>query len=347
MNEDEEVSLHDELAAAFKEVSEREPTEESAATTDESKSTEQTTDEEKARDEQGRFKAKEEPGAEEGQQSGEKQDPTTPVLNEDKAPSGWAPKFREQWSGLPKEIREEILRREEASVRGVRQLQEESSYLKDFANPLVPFIKEASSAGIHPGEYIASVMQAEHILRTGDVESKFATLLDIADKYGVPLRKTLESLGEDIAASLPAQKQQVSLPPEIQRELEESRRFRQQFGQQQETEAMAELRQFAAENEFFEDVHLEMADIMERGGAKTLKEAYERAIWSNPMTREVLLSRQMEERKKEELKNKQAKAASLDMSGSGEVSVRKKNDENSTIEDDLRDAWNQHVSSRT
>src|SRR6187401_549618 len=54
------------------------------------------------------------------------------ILKEDKAPRGWTPAAREKWGTIPPDIREEILRREEASAVGVRQLQERYAPVEGF-----------------------------------------------------------------------------------------------------------------------------------------------------------------------------------------------------------------------
>lgn len=262
-----------------------------------------------------------------------KEENTDPLLSQDRAPSGWAPKARERWNEIPEDLRSEILRREEASAKGVRQLQEEVAPMRGFVNTLAPFIQEAASNAMDPAQYIGSVMVTERVLRTGNIDQKFEALLSIADTYKIPLREIInKSAGEEI---LKAPVQQYQLPREIQQELEESRRWRQQQSSQASSN---EISQFAKNNEFFEDVREDMAALLEAGRATDLKSAYEAAIWANPQTREVLLARKGGEDKKKDLTEAQKRAAAAGSKSNESLNTKSapKTDSNTSTEDDIR-----------
>lgn len=259
-----------------------------------------------------------------------------PVLTQDKAPSGWSPKSRERWAEIPEDLRSEILRREEASAAGVRKLQEETAPMRGFVQALSPFINEAAQNARDPAQYIGNVMVTERVLRTGNPDQKFDALLGIADQYGIPLRQIInKSVGEEILKA--PEKQQFSLPPEIQKELEESRRWREEQSRNTNT---TQITQFAEKNEFFEDVRVTMANLLEAGSAKTLEEAYEQATWANPEIRSILMERQSKGGKEADLKNAQKRASSANVKNDESLGTRKapKDDKDSSTEDDIRAA---------
>lgn len=215
---------------------------------------------------------------------------TKSLLTHEKPPQSWSPKARERWGEIPEDLRQEIIRREEASAVGVRQLQESFAPLRNFAQGLSPFIQEALQHQIDPGEYIGRVMTFERSLRSGTSDQKMGALIQLADQYQIPLRQILaEAIGKDV---LPPPAQQ--LPPEVQRELAEARQFRQQVMQtqqqvQQTQDDPPELKQFAEKHPYFGDVRMVMADLIESGVCKDLESAYDEACWRNPGVREVLL----------------------------------------------------------
>lgn len=247
-----------------------------------------------------------------------------PILTQDKPPIGWTPKMRERWGEIPEDVRGEIIRREEASVQGVRQLHEQFEPVRQFAQELGPYIKEALENNTNPGQYIGNVMQAERSLRVGTDQERFAALVDIAEGYGIPLRTILnEALGTDVVP----QSRRAQIPAEVQRELEESRRFRQQI---EEARAKApvedppEFVEFAKTHEFFEDVREQMAYAIQTQQARTLEEAYELAIVMNKDVRELLAER---EAKNSGLNDKQRAALGAKVKGGSNVAEVKDDEE--------------------
>jgi hypothetical protein len=278
-NTEDDVSLREELAATFAESGKGDGDLDSTID-----KLDPPAKVEKERDETGKFKAKEET------ESTEKVEPTDPaaeevkkdpILKEDRAPTGWNPKVREKWGELPEDVRAEVVRREEASAHGVRQLQEQFKPANDFVQSLAPYIQEAISGGQNPAQYIGNVMAAEKRLRFGTDEERFGALADVADSYGIPLRAILkEALGYDVAPKR-IQQQQQQIPAEVQRELEESRRFREQHTQTESQRAAAEITAFAKDKPYFEDVSQDMGLLLEQGRATSLEDAYNKACRMN------------------------------------------------------------------
>lgn len=255
-------------------------------------------------------------------------------LSDGKAPSSWSPKVREKWAELPEEVRAEIIRREEASVNGVRKLQEEYAPVKQLAQNLDPFIQEARKSGMDAGQYISNVMQAERNLRAPDVESRFQALLNIADQYGIPLRQAInQSAGREL---VPAQ-QQPQLPPEVMQELQEARKWREQ-SQAQSIEQQINMFKSSAEHEFYEDVRDIMADLIEAGRAKDLKDAYDQAVWLNPEVRSVLIDREKGGRQQQQIQQRQAAAAGASVQASGAADVQVDDDDDDSTEAIVRRA---------
>lgn len=261
-----------------------------------------------------------------------------PLLTEDKAPSGWSPAAREKWITLPKDIRQEIVRREEASAVGVRQLQERYAPLENFVSGLMPYIQEASGLGVNPQQYISSVMQSERVLRSADVPTKFQELLRIADQYGIPLRDVInESVGAQVLAKpAPAANGHASLPPELQQELNEMRQWRQQ---QEEGGVNQQIMEFAKDKEFFNDVHLTMAAMFDAGKVTTLQEAYDAACRADPQIYKIMQDR-------EALKKSQDAAAGASVKPNGTVDPGAGEADPDDLQALVRQEWNKATTGR-
>ena len=324
----EDLSLHEELKAAF-------------ASTDPKEDTPLSN-----RDEQGRFVERDkeqEPAAKLEEAAPGEGDKPAPVESEvqvpdsstapgnwkeDKAPQSWTPKMREKWGELPQDVRQEIVRREEAAVAGFRQLNEKFAPAQRVMEGLAPVFQEAQQYGADPVQHISNVMQTERVLRTADVKGKFQAIMQIADQYGVPLRDIInESVGEKVFPSA-AQQQATTLPPQVEQELAQMRAWREE---QSANSAKAVVDAFAAGKEFFQDVAPLMGTLMQSGAAADLQSAYDQACWMNPEVREVLIQRQTGQQQKTNLQDRQARATAASLPSRGKVDVKVDNGD----EDDL------------
>lgn len=345
MSKEEYVSLRDEIASAF--------ASDNAKTDD--ISNEAVVDKLQERDESGRFAGKKDEPESKADEAADKPDvakdpevskepdtaesagegegsATEVKLNESKAPSSWSPKVREKWAELPEEVRSEIIRREEASVNGVRKLQDEYAPIQRFVESISPFIQEASQLGQDPAGYISNVMAAERQLRNPDQEARFRALLNIADQYGIPLRQIINvSAGRELLR----QPQVKELHPAVQQELESMRQWREK---QEATRIETHINEFKAGKEFFDDVRDSMADLMDSGMATSLEDAYEKACRLNPEVFQVITDRKRAETGGEELKKRQAAAAGASVKSSGQADVQVETDDEDSIGDTVRKA---------
>lgn len=332
-SEDQDEGLYNDVMSAYKaaeELQEDNSSEPEASTQPE---------DDVVRDETGRFaaKQKEEVGDAKVQAVEEQPAPTSPVeLSTEKPPQSWTPAAREKWSSLDPEIRKEIIRREEASANGVRQMQERFAPAGQFIDQMRPVAAEAQAIGADPVSYIHNLAMSERTLRTADLPTKFNELMRIADQYGIPLRDVInKSVGQEVLKA-PQQTPQMQLPPQIQQELNEIRQWRAQAEQQQ---ANALVQTFGEGKEFLHDVKDIMADLIERGLAPDLPTAYDQACWMVPEVRQVLLARQGQQASSESVALRQKQAAGSSIPASGKVAVSSDDSDDEDISATVRKAF--------
>lgn len=297
----------------------------------------ETSIEETVRDEAGRFAKKQEAEATGAQvQPVAEAAPTEPVaLSTEKPPQSWTPAAREKWATLDPDIKAEIIRREEASANGVRQIQERFAPMQQLVDQMRPVAAEAQAAGSDPVNYIYNMAQSERTLRTADMPTKFNELLRIADQYGIPLRDVInKSVGQEVLKA--PQQQQMQLPPEVQQELQYMRQWRENSERGQ---AVNTVESFGQNKDFFNDVRGVMADLVERGMAQNLDQAYDQACWMVPEVRQVMLARQGQTAAAGALTQKQAKAAGASLPTAGKVAVADDGAEDDDISATVRRAW--------
>ena len=220
-----------------------------------------------------------------------------PASTELKAPAQWKPAVREKWAALPREVQEEVLRREGDNLRLIGSVGTKIRMADEIGGHLAPFMDRLQAHGASPSEFMGDVFGTIKSLATGSVQERAEVIANIIQSYGVDLR-TLDSVLTG----------RLSAPPPDPRLVEAQRRTAMAEGQLRQVDAQRQqhtqqtvtntLSEFASDqkNEFFDDVRELMADLVESGRANTLQDAYSSAIWANPDTRKILLQREAESR---------------------------------------------------
>lgn len=222
-----------------------------------------------------------------------------------RAPVSWKPEVREHWKGLPKGVKQEILRREQDIQTGMQQASGFRKLAQEYASTVRPFEQLIRAQNSTPAQAITNLMQTASRLTLGTPTQKAQVITEIIQNYAVDI-ETLDSVLAGV--ELPGTDNDPLLQ-QIDQRLQPISQFMSQFQQaeQEQTgvitqEALTELQQFAQqpEHEFYEDVRNDMADILElavqRGRKVTLQEAYQQACHFNPEIKKVLDFREAKKR---------------------------------------------------
>lgn len=274
----------------------------------------ETSAEQRARDEAGRFAAKE--------KAPEPVTPPTEEIKPIKAPSSWKPAAQEAYlkaergeALTPEEVRiltNEANRRESDFHRGVEEFKTHAQKARAYEQVIAPYQQTFQQLGVDAPTAIGALLKADHTLRYGDPATKAQYFQQLAQQYGVNL-------------------EQIQNPPQydpqtqyLMQQLNELRQTQAQWHnsiqQQEQTRANQELEQFSqAGNAHFDAVRGDMADLLETGKATSLQDAYEKAVWMNPDIRQSLIEQQRSEAQKKamaEAQNLRAKTAAVSVKGS-------------------------------
>lgn len=228
---------------------------------------------------------------------GAKKEETPTTTQELKAPSQWKPHVREKWNTLPREVQEEIVRREGDTLRLIGSVGQKIKFADEVSQQLAPFAERLQGNNVQPGAFVADVFQTVRSLASGSMEQKAAVVANIVQSYGIDLRVLDSVLAHRLSAPPPSPEviQARQLAARAQAVLEQHSNGQVQQAQQTASQAMEA---FSADpkNEFFNDVREMMADLLEAGRAKSLEDAYQASIWANPDTRKILLQREAQQR---------------------------------------------------
>lgn len=207
-----------------------------------------------------------------------------PGFSPDALPRTWKPELGAKWASVDPEIRAEIARREEAMFHGLEGYRQSAKVGNDFQRTITPYLEKYQRYGIDPMQDVAGLLRARDVLSFGTAEEKIAVVRNIIKDFGIQLP------GDTTAASgePPYTDPQVA---GLQKEVQELKSNLSRADQERAAVKMAEIRSqveaFANDpaNIYFADVADDIARLMQSGVSKDLKEAYEKAVWANPVTR--------------------------------------------------------------
>jgi CII-binding regulator of phage lambda lysogenization HflD len=287
------TTLRDALEDAFKEVEEPEETLTEAPTG----VVEEALVDSKPRDEQGRFAKTEQ----------ETPEPEPEVIQEPpvkKAPSSWKKDYWSHWEKLTKDpelstLAEYIEQRESEFAKGVSTYKAEADRGKALVEAVTPYEPILRQHGLEPAQHVKSLMDAHYALAMGNPEQKLQMFAKLATDYGVPLQGLTGQVDP-----------QMSVVAQELATVKQSLAAIQQFKQQQEAATVQQqIEAFKRDKPHFEEVRNTMAQILERGQASDLNEAYELAIFRSPEIRSRIEAQQAQERMTQAQKAAQAKKA--------------------------------------
>jgi hypothetical protein len=250
--------------------------------------------------------------------------------------SSWKKEAQEELAKLPDNVRSMISERESQFHKGLEQYKGEAQFARAINKAIAPHAEYMQSLGIKPDLAFATLIDTERKLRTGDPQTKVSLFQQLAHDYGIDLEQI---------AQLPfdAQAHQLKQQNEwLQSRLQESQGFQQS---QEDQQIQQNIDEFAQTHEFFEDVQATMADLLDRGFAEDLDDAYVKAIRLNDNVFASYQAKQQDaHRQQNNLKANQAakaaKAAAVSVRGAPTGVTRGVTP--ATTEDAVREAMKQH-----
>lgn len=236
----------------------------------------------------------------------------------DRAPDTWRKEAAAEWATVPPTVKAEIAKRENdirQYVEGIKPHIEVARGLEQVMAPLAPAFEKA---GVNPWTVMPQVMQAYAIMQWGSADQKVQMFRAMAGDMGLDVQKLMENAPDPINPTVQALKQEIL-------ELKQGvRGVTSGWQQQQQAKLTAEVEAFANDqtHPHFYDVADEISRLLKSGVSKTLQDAYERAVWTNPVTRSKAISEQAKTANAEAAKKAAEKTAKAKAASAVNVSAR-------------------------
>lgn len=311
----EPVSIRDSLSAALKAQEAPPPATDAAQGSSEQDAATTTAEAEqaaqRARDEKGRFAAKDgQDAAQPAEAKPEGEQATDPKPDAPKviqAPASLNAQEKEAFAKAPPDLQQFIVRREyqrDADYqRKTQEIAAERKLYGELQQPMTAVAQFAQRFNAHPGQ----VLERWAAVQDGLLRDPAGTIKTLAQQFNVPLAQ----LAGD------GQQQDTYVDPQVAALQQKVATFEQHFQSQQQQAELAKRQQDLAARQtvessitefssatddvgqpkypHFEALRPHMAALIETGAAKDLSDAYDQAMWSRPDLREQLLAAQREQ----------------------------------------------------
>lgn len=217
----------------------------------------------------------------------------TPAPTAKVVPGTWRPEAQQAWDTLPDVVKDEVLKREQDMFAGLEQYKADAAQGQSFSEALKPFEQIFQTYGIDPAKQVAGLMNAHLTLSMGSPEQKQALINQLVKDYGLYNLQVDSPYVDPTVASLQTEVKNLRMALDAQQS---------QTSREMESKINAEVAAFAADpkNVHFNAVFQDMAQLLQSGVSKSLQDAYDKAVWANPVTREAVMKAQHEAERQEQ-----------------------------------------------
>lgn len=239
------------------------------------------------------------------------------AVDDSPVPKTWPAEMHPHWLKTPKEVRDYWNLREQQMITGLDQYKGDASFGKAIRSVVTPYEDMLKAQGVDAPKAVEYLLGAHHRLTYSSPQQKQQYFAELAKQYGVTLPAAAQ--GETGAAQPdPA----VSQLQEKLNNLEQTITIQSQAVMKQEHEKIAkEVNLFAQDkaHPYFDEVADDIIVFLKAG--IPLQDAYDKAIWANPVTRAKESGRLQQEqqadakRKAQEAADAARKASAVNIRG--------------------------------
>jgi hypothetical protein len=199
----------------------------------------------------------------------ETEDEIKPVVQERSPWKSWKPEAAAELEKLPENVQKYIIERQDQFHKGIEQYKEAATFAKTIDKSIAPYKEYMANLNVTPDVAFQNLLKTEHTLRMGSAQDKAEMMLKLAHDYQIDLGQLAGIPYDPTVHNLKAQLDYTKS------QLEASNNFRQS---QEDGQIQSVIEEFAQTHEHFTEVQATMADLLERGFATDLDDAYVKAI---------------------------------------------------------------------
>lgn len=212
------------------------------------------------------------------------------------APKTWTKEALTEWATISPRAQQEILKREDDFLRGIQGYKESADLGNRYTQVVEPYKAILAAENVDPVQLFQSFSANHYLLSRGTEQQKLDVARNLIVAYGIPFDKLIDAVGNEYVE--PADPRITALEQKIT-ELQGgmNQRSEAERGQAMES-AVATVEAFANDpaHPYYEQLSENIAKLIEGGIASSLQDAYDQAVYANPVTREKEIARLTGER---------------------------------------------------
>lgn len=226
------------------------------------------------------------------------------------APKSWKKELHDAFGKLDPAVQDYILERETQVEQGFLSNKEHVEFGRKVRDVVTPYEAMLTSQGVDTPTALRYLLNAHYNLSHVDEGQRLQTFLQVAKSYRIDPAKAiaaLQSSGQTPADEPPAVRELRERTARMEQALQSERAAKYN---QIKAEAAQEIAAFAADpkHPYFKEVEHQIALLMQDPSI-TLEQAYEQAVYANPVTRAKELDRLRQEAEKAAREEAEKKAA--------------------------------------
>lgn len=199
-----------------------------------------------------------------------------------KPPAGWSPEDALGFETLPEPVRKAIHKREDEFHVGLDAYKAEAHFGHGLRTVITPHMEMIQSAGATPEQAISYLFEINNRLSRGTPEVKLETFRHIMQNNGITAEQLLGHQADEAPYVDPAI---ALLQNELKQIKMESQRVSQETKLATRQKAEQELDSFFTATPGAEALMADMLPFLKSG--LNLQQAYDKAVWTNPTTRQA------------------------------------------------------------
>lgn len=246
----------------------------------------------------------------EGSPSGDESGENSEAVQAVGAPSTWSKEALEEWATIPERAKQEILKREEDMFRGLAEYKGRAEFGDQFQQVLSPYKEVMEKAQVDPIQMTQSFAANHYALSFGTPDQKAQLAANLLTGYGIDLNLLADILSTPIDPKIQQLEQRITQLSQGQQ---------QQNNQALEARAAAEVEAFAKDKPYFDELQVDIAKFINQG--ESLQDAYDKAVYANPVTRQKEIDRLTAEKLAERESVGQQRADKIARSRAADVSA--------------------------
>lgn len=252
-------------------------------------------------------------------------DPAVPAVSAapgpNDPPATWTAGAKAEWAALTPTVQAEIRKRENDFHAGLETYKQDASWGKGIKDVLAPYLPILQQHNVDPMQQVKSLMNAHYTFATGSAADKGKLLGQLLADYKIdPMLVPLPGDAPEVAPEVAALRQELQ---EVKTSLSKQDTDR---AQRSLMEQQARIDTFFndSKNLYVNELGIHMSDLIAKGLAKDLPDAYEQAIWLNPVTRDKEMARRTAEQATVQKTADEAKAEAARKASAANVRARPK-----------------------